>query len=215
MGNFKYIVKVFEKIPSTQDVAHKYAQKGAAEGLVIIANKQLKGRGKMGRSWYSAEGSLCFSLLLRPTVSLLNSLHFTFLMAVAVANALEEITSLTFKIKQPNDILLNNKKICGILTDIRGGSNYTKYVIIGVGLNLNVALLPMELKTKATSLYLETGKHFDIFLVLNKILQKLRFFYLQYLKRGINLILKEWQSKLVCGDELASYYANFEKEKEK
>jgi BirA family transcriptional regulator, biotin operon repressor / biotin---[acetyl-CoA-carboxylase] ligase len=152
-------VMVFRETESTSDIVLRAAEGGESEGLVVFAESQTKGRGQFGRRWSSSAGlGLWFSVLLRPQwpASLLTGI--TPLVAVGVARALAEACSLDIRIKQPNDILCGDRKMAGILSEARTGSDL--FVVVGIGINVNHAQgdFPLELRTTASSLALETGR---------------------------------------------------------
>lgn len=144
-------VLYFPTVGSTMSLAREEARRGADEGTAIIASQQTEGRGRLGRSWVSPEGSIAVSLILRPRVSQLP--YLVMLASLAVANTVEKVAGLKPKIKWPNDVLVEGKKVSGILveSDVRGGQ--VRYAIIGVGINVNVrtANYP-EIPPSATSL---------------------------------------------------------------
>ncbi len=152
-------IAVFRETESTNDIVLRAAEGGEAEGFVAFAESQTKGRGQFGRKWSSAEGlGLWFSVLLRPRWSPVMLPQMTPLVAVTVADTLAGVSGLDVRIKPPNDLLCNGKKLAGILSEARTGREV--FVVVGVGLNVNHARVdfPLELQTGATSLALETGR---------------------------------------------------------
>jgi len=160
-------------LDSTQDEARRLA-KTAKEWTVIVAESQWRGRGKPGRVWYSPVGGLYFSVILKPRKNLPDLLPLTKLAAQAVISVIKRQTGLSAQIKFPNDVLLNGKKICGILTEKVGEA-----VIIGIGLNLNIAQFPPELS--ATSLWLESKRSWDTAQTLSELLDELKKEYVNFL----------------------------------
>lgn len=153
-------IRVFEETNSTNDVAEKLARDGVKEGVVIFAEAQKKGRGRLGRQWLSpARKGLWFSVLLRPDLRPQFATQLTVAAATALARAIRRQTDLTPEIKWPNDILLRGKKVVGILTELSAELDHIKYVIIGIGVDVNLTLddLPPELRKIATSLRIESG----------------------------------------------------------
>jgi BirA family biotin operon repressor/biotin-[acetyl-CoA-carboxylase] ligase len=150
-------VSCYPSLPSTNDMAKGKARQGAKEGAVIIAGEQTAGRGRMGRGWLSPRGSIAFSIILYPPLAYLPSLIMV--ASLAVANAIEQVTGLKAQLKWPNDVLVNNKKVCGILieSDVRGGR--VDYAVMGIGLNANInpAQFP-QIAPFATSLSRELGR---------------------------------------------------------
>jgi BirA family biotin operon repressor/biotin-[acetyl-CoA-carboxylase] ligase len=150
-------VHYYDTVTSTNDIAHQMAREGAGEGTVIFAEQQSNGRGKMGRRWVSpkGEGRLA-SIILRPDIPFLDAHEWTIMAGVGVAKAIRDTFGLTAMIKWPNDILINGKKVCGILTEASGqGMERVEYLIIGIGINVHsdIASLPEG----ATSIKAELG----------------------------------------------------------
>lgn len=151
----KYIY--FEELDSTSIYAKAMAKEGASEGTVIIADRQLGGYGRMGRSFHSPKGTgLYMSIILRPCLSPEKTLYITTAAAVAVAQVLCEVASAEFGIKWVNDIYLNGKKVCGILTEA-GFSNNGRldYAVLGIGINISLPKegFPDEIKESATAAF--------------------------------------------------------------
>lgn len=173
----------FEEIESTNEFA-KTLVKEADEWTVVAADKQTKGKGRLGRNWYSPDGGLWFSVILKPT-SL--SHLITLVVGVAICEAMKEL-KINTRIKWPNDILIGGKKVAGILTEIE-----TNAIIVGIGINLNVFDFPDELGETATSILIESGKVVDkkevFLLVLNKLKEK----YNRFKSDDIGELLNEWR----------------------
>lgn len=132
-------MQIYKSITSTNTVLKKLAENGAAEGTVLLAEEQTAGRGRMNRSFYSpAQSGLYMSLLLRPRMGAQEAAHITSCAAVAVAQAIEVLTGTKAEIKWVNDVLINGKKVCGILTEsaIDGETGWPQYVIVGIGINV-------------------------------------------------------------------------------
>lgn len=155
---------IFKTIDSTNSFAKSLAQLGGEHGSIIVAEQQTSGRGRMNRSYYSPGSSgVYMSIILRPKLSVEYSLMITSCAAVAVAEAIEKVTGLKAEIKWVNDIYVNGKKLCGILTeaaiDVENGG--LDYAILGIGVNVSNDSFPKELENIATSIYMETGKIFS------------------------------------------------------
>lgn len=148
-------IQIFSELDSTNRYLKELAKEGATAGTVIIANKQSAGRGRLGRSFFSPEGTgIYMSILLRPEIELQKSVRITSMAAVAVARAIEQVSGIETKIKWVNDIFLNGKKVCGILTE-SGISTITgtlEYAVLGIGINVGNMQFPEELKDIATSI---------------------------------------------------------------
>ncbi len=177
---YKKINFIFlDTLNSTNTYCKKISENEFTKDTVVIADTQSQGKGTKGRSWISPKGKgLWFSILLKPSVQLKDINFLTILTSTALHNTFLDF-GITTKIKWPNDIYLNSKKLCGILTESKISNNKVEYVIIGVGININLQLNDFsdELKNKATSLLISTGKSFDREEILNKFLEN---FYEQY-----------------------------------
>lgn len=146
---------------STNLLAKRLAEKGAAHGTLAVTEFQTAGRGRFERSWQAPAGSsVMMTLLLRPGFAPENASMLTLVMGLSVAQAVESL-GFAPQIKWPNDVVLSRKKICGILTEMSVGEQGIRHVVIGVGINVNIEELPKELQDKGTSLYLEAGHPFD------------------------------------------------------
>lgn len=182
----------FRSVPSTNTVARKAAGRGATEGLVVLADHQSAGRGRRERTWISPDGSVAISVLLRPRITLLPSLIMA--ASLSVRQAVEAVTGLEARIKWPNDVLVNGKKVCGILieNEVRGESAAS---VIGIGINVNVAMRDYpELADLATSLSGESRKPVSRLEIVRQVLVELDRRY-RALKSGLTLC-EEWRQAL-------------------
>jgi BirA family transcriptional regulator, biotin operon repressor / biotin---[acetyl-CoA-carboxylase] ligase len=153
-------IRVFEETTSTNDVVEKLARDGVKEGVVVFAESQSKGRGRLGRRWLSPpRKGLWLSVLLRPDLRPQEVTQLTVASATAVARAIQAATGLEPEIKWPNDILIHGRKTAGILTEMNAELDHVNYVILGLGVdvNLNTGDFPAELRKLATSLKAESG----------------------------------------------------------
>jgi BirA family biotin operon repressor/biotin-[acetyl-CoA-carboxylase] ligase len=149
----------YYKIGSTNSEAMRAASEGAPEGSVFLAEEQLSGRGRGGHTWHSARstGIYC-SVILRPAMPPSDALIFSLAAGLAVRAAVAEIApQLPVDLKWPNDALLGGKKFCGILTEMNAEATRVRHLVVGIGINVNQAKFPAELRDIATSLRLETG----------------------------------------------------------
>ena len=156
------VIHFHDELPSTNEAAFRLAQEGAAHGEVVIAETQTKGRGRRGRVWSSPPGvNLYFSAILRPELSPQRAPELTLVAAVAVAQALRDAGAPLAAIKWPNDLLIDGKKCAGILTELSAEPEQVHFVVLGVGVNLNLdpAELPPELQSTATSLMAARDGH--------------------------------------------------------
>ncbi|HZL12656.1 MAG TPA: biotin--[acetyl-CoA-carboxylase] ligase, partial [Verrucomicrobiae bacterium] len=163
LGKTKVIgrdIHVFKQTTSTNDVIEKLARDGVKEGVVVFAESQTRGRGRLGRKWISpAHKGLWFSILLRPDLRPQETTQLTVASATALHRAIQSETGLKPEIKWPNDILIGGKKVAGILTELSAELDKVRYVILGIGIDVNLDAdeLPAELKKIATSLKIESG----------------------------------------------------------
>jgi len=194
VGEFWKISKHLE-ITSTNDIAKKLASEGAREGTVIVAQRQTGGRGRFGKKWVSPVGGLWFSIILRPKIRPQEINLLTFLASVSVCNIINQSLRTRSSIKWPNDILLDEKKVCGILTETAICSGSLEYVVIGIGINTNnrVYLFPEDLRKNSTSLIEITGEEIDNKALLTRLLREIEDYY-RILKVGnYNRILRDWK----------------------
>jgi BirA family biotin operon repressor/biotin-[acetyl-CoA-carboxylase] ligase len=185
---------------STNSEAFRLAEEGADEGTVLFAESQLQGKGRLGRSWHSPAGvNLYCSLILRPPIQPVDAFQLTFLSAVAVARAIESSISICPLIKWPNDILLNGKKIAGLLNEMSAETERVNFVILGIGVNLNMRLeqYPDDLRHPATSLLIESGSEINRLNFARQLLESLDSLYDGYLAGGYPPVREEWVAR--CG----------------
>ncbi|MFJ7940182.1 biotin--[acetyl-CoA-carboxylase] ligase [Peribacillus sp. NPDC096622] len=186
-----------ETVESTQKIAHQLANEGVQEGTLVVAEEQVSGKGRLMRSWHSPKFSgIWMSLILRPKIPIHEAPQLTLLAAVAVAQAIEDTTDLKPQIKWPNDILVNRKKVVGILTEMQAESDRIHSVIIGIGMNINQQLedFPVELQEKASSLLIESGGTVSRSKVIQRALFRLENLYELYLDQGFMPIKDLWES---------------------
>ncbi len=192
----------FPIIDSTNLQAKKYAEEPDADGALFLADEQTKGRGRRGRSWNSPAGDNIFmSLLLKPKLCPESASMMTLITALATAAAAEQMTGLEVKIKWPNDIVVNKKKICGILTEMSSEADYIHYLVIGIGINVNTKIFPEELSKTASSLFLEAGaeKRFCRSELICLLLEYLEKYYDQFLSAGNLSFAKEEYNHRLAG----------------
>jgi len=186
----------FGSLPSTNLEAARRAIEGAAEGLCVVASEQTAGRGRLQRQWISPKGAgLYFSVVLRPRIPLSSWPLITLAGALAVHDALLEAYSLKTDIKWPNDVLSNNRKLCGILAETVE-TKQGRALVLGIGINLTSSSFPPEVHEIATSVQLETGKVPDLEIILRSLIIALERRY-EVLKslRGGEEILREWSTR--------------------
>ncbi len=187
-------IRVFKETTSTNDVMERLARDGAKEGVVVFAETQTKGRGRLGRQWVSPKGKgLWFSVLLRPKLAPHAVTRVTLGTATAVARAIRKQTGLVPQIKWPNDILFGEKKAAGILTELNAELDTVKYVIIGIGVDVNLAAddLPSALRPIATSLRIEAGHPVSRAALAAEILRQLDYDY-RRIMTDFDEVADEW-----------------------
>ncbi len=184
----------YPSLTSTMDVARQEAQRKAAEGTVVVADEQTSGRGRLKRVWHSPKGNLALTVILRPTSTFLPSL--VMLASLAVVHSIELVTGLKPQIKWPNDVLIDGRKICGILieTDVRGDT--VNYANIGIGVNVDLRLAQFpEIVSTATSLSYQIGKEVSRLTLIRALLVEIERLYLA-LSSGASLY-EEWRDNLL------------------
>lgn len=189
-------LRVFQETTSTNDVIEKLARDSVKEGVVVFAESQTKGRGRLGRQWISPAGKgLWFSVLLRPELRPQAATQLTVAAATALARAIRLQTNLTPEIKWPNDILLRGKKVAGILTELSAELDRVKYLILGIGVdvNLNAGEFPADVRRLATSLKIETGRAVNRADLAAAILEELDADYARICAGQFETVADEWE----------------------
>jgi BirA family biotin operon repressor/biotin-[acetyl-CoA-carboxylase] ligase len=155
-------IAYLESVGSTNDEIKREAAAGAEEGLVIIAEEQYSGRGRKGRSWATSKGeSIAASILLRPELSPEHAFSITPVLALSIVQGLEKEAGIKAGIKWPNDIVLDNKKLCGILTEMNAEMDRINFIVVGMGININQPSFPRDISDIATSLRVHSGEAFS------------------------------------------------------
>lgn len=182
---------------STNTEACRLAEEGAPGGTVVLADAQSAGRGRRGRSWHSPPGKgIYFSVMLRlPQIEPVAAASVTLVAAVAIARQLRETTGMQVAVKWPNDLLVGTKKLGGILTEAKTNGPDLLYLVLGIGLNINHRIedFPAELRERATSLYLESGRTFERTALFLSILKDLRQSCSLYFKKGFAPFQPLWK----------------------
>lgn len=163
LSSWSPAVRFLEETDSTNTVAMNWAREGAPEGAIVVADSQTAGRGRLGRPWFGKPGaSIHVSLVLRPKISVEAIGLLNLAAAVAVCRALAQ-HGFESSIKWPNDVLMNEQKVCGILAETHFDRGSVSSVVLGVGINVNLRAedLPEEIAATATSLLIQSGKEFD------------------------------------------------------
>jgi BirA family biotin operon repressor/biotin-[acetyl-CoA-carboxylase] ligase len=186
----------FDTLDSTNTKAYQLAQEGAEEGEVVVAEAQEKGKGRLGRQWFSPPFlNLYLSVILRPKISPHQASLITLMAAVAAANAIREFSGLLPLIKWPNDILLRDRKVAGLLNEMHSEMDRVHFVILGIGVNLNMdeRAFSKEIQAVATSLRIEMGQTVSRKVFLRSLLQALEKWYSIFLKEGNDVLLEAWR----------------------
>lgn len=190
-------IQVFEQTTSTNDVLEKFARDGVKEGVVVFAESQTKGRGRLGRKWISPERKgLWFSILLRPDLRPQETTQLTVASAIALRRAVKTVTGLAAEIKWPNDLLIGGKKIVGILTEMSAEVDRVRHIILGIGVDVNqdVAEFPVELRKIATSLKIETGAEISRAELAVEIMRELDADYARICGGKFSAVADEWEA---------------------
>ncbi|WP_036582496.1 biotin--[acetyl-CoA-carboxylase] ligase [Paenibacillus darwinianus] len=203
-NTFGQRVKLLGAVDSTQNAAQRLAEEGAPEGTLVVAEQQLQGRGRMGRPWISPKGKgVWMSFILRPSIPLPFTPQLTLLAAVALCRSLRRLTGLDIGIKWPNDLLIDGKKISGILLESSAEEERLKYVVAGIGisLNLDASDYPPDMLAKAVSLKLAAGRPFDRSETIAEFLNEFEELYLLYGEEGFGPIRTLWEALSVSLDK--------------
>ena len=187
-----------EEIDSTNNQAKVLAREGAKEGHLIIAEHQSQGKGRLGRSWQSPAGTgIWMSLILRPHILPKYASQLTLIAGLSMCEVIQEITGLEAKIKWPNDIVVNGKKVCGILTEMSAEMESINYIILGIGVNVNMAYFPEELPY-ASSLAIEGKKEYSRKAIIKAFLEKFEIDYKAYKKQpDLTSIMERYEKNCI------------------
>ena len=195
-----FIQSIYEylEIDSTNRQAKKLAEEGATNGTLIIANKQNQGKGRRGRHWEMEGGTaIAMSLILKPDIMPNIASMLTLVMGMSILEACQKTLAVEAQIKWPNDVLVNSKKVCGILTEMSAEIDYVNYIIIGVGINVNGTSFSSELENKAISLKMATGKQVNRSELTVSILEKFQKNYQVFLEAGnVQFLMKQYNANL-------------------
>ncbi|SDD48320.1 BirA family transcriptional regulator, biotin operon repressor / biotin-[acetyl-CoA-carboxylase] ligase [Terribacillus halophilus] len=183
-----------EELDSTQVLAKSLADQGAVHGTVVLADQQLSGKGTKGRNWHSPAGTgIWMSLIIRPDFGPREAAQLTLAAAVAIARTFHK-QGIKAAIKWPNDIYLGDKKLAGILTEMQAEQDYIQHIVLGIGININqteTEIAP-DIRQKATSLRIETGKEWNRQELIHLIWKEFEEVYYLYTNKGFQVIRDEW-----------------------
>ncbi|RHW39297.1 biotin--[acetyl-CoA-carboxylase] ligase [Lysinibacillus yapensis] len=196
-NRFGHTIHYLEECDSTQIIAHELAQNGAMDGTVVIAESQIRGKGRMSRPWESTKGKgIWMTVIIKPDVLPHQAPQFTLVAAVAIVNAIKsQCKNFTPTIKWPNDILINGRKCTGILTEMIAEVDRVQALLIGIGINVNQQRkdFPEELHSIATSLSIEEEGQLNRAELVAEILNNLEHYCDQYVSEGFSPIKKLWE----------------------
>lgn len=190
---------VAEEMDSTNNELKRMAEQGAESGFLVVSDSQTAGKGRRGRNWASPKGSnIYMSLLLRPGFLPDRASMLTLVAALAVREAILLVTGISTQIKWPNDLVYEGKKVCGILTEMSAEADYIHYVVIGIGINVNIKEFPEEIRRTATSLMLESGKKVDRNKIISAFCNSFEKKYERFVEmEDMTLLLNEYNENLV------------------
>lgn len=197
-GNIGSKILHKDKLDSTNVFAFKQALAGEAEGVCVVAEAQEKGKGRLGRQWSSPQGkNIYLSVILRPSIHPSLVYPITFLSSLAVSDTIGELTGIKATLKWPNDVLVEGRKISGTLIELSTEADMVRFVIIGIGLNVNMGPEDMDkdIKAKATSLLMETKKTYERPRVCGILLSNLERYYDLFKKDGARAIYDIWEER--------------------
>jgi len=185
----------FFKTDSTNRVAMELGHAGEAEGAVVLAEEQTAGRGRAGRKWHSERAAgIYVTLLLRPKLAPVQAPLLTMMAGLSAHTAVQALTGLDVDLKWPNDLIVRGKKLGGILTEMHAEPGQVRFVIVGIGLNVNQEKFPGELANMATSLRAETGKTQSRMELLVRLLREFENDYNRFLREGVASVVERFES---------------------
>lgn len=193
-------VLYFDTIDSTNTKAQELAEKGYQSGTLVVADKQESGKGRRGRSWVSPSGTGIFmTLMIKPDINPNNASMLTLVAALAVAKAITSVTGEEALIKWPNDIVVNGKKVCGILTEMNAQFDYINHIVVGIGINVHNESFPEEISQMASSLMIEAGgKRFHRAQIIAETMSYFEQYYDTFLKtQNLSALVREYDELLV------------------
>ena len=194
-GEIGHKIVHYFRTESTNSAALQLDAQNGPHGTVIIAEEQTAGRGRLGRNWYSEKSKGIYtSIILRPPLSPAAAPILTLLAGVAARHAVRSATGLEADIRWPNDLLVNGKKVCGILTEMKAEVDRLHMVVLGIGINVNHSSMPEELQEIATSLALEGGRSYSRLQILAELLRDVERYYQMFLQEGNAAIVREWSA---------------------
>lgn len=203
-------IQVFQETTSTSDVLERLARDGVREGMVIFAESQTRGRGRLGRPWVSPPGrGLWFSVLLRPSLRPQAATRLTVAAAIGLSRAIRRTLPIRPEIKWPNDIMLHGRKLAGVLTELSGELDSIRHASLGIGVNANLLAedFPAEVRPLATSLRMALGRPIDRPALAAAILQELDEAYAAALGDGFTALAEEWSAQCTTLGRLVTVHS--------
>jgi BirA family biotin operon repressor/biotin-[acetyl-CoA-carboxylase] ligase len=204
----------YRTIKSTNTEANALASQGAPHGTVVIAEKQTGGKGRIGRKWESpSAGNIYLSFILRPEIPPYLSPQFTLAAGVGIARTVEEITGVKPELKWPNDLLLDRKKFCGVLTELNSETDRLNFIVMGIGINLNSDLedYPESLRNGITTLKIATSRVYNRNEFILKLLNNLQNEFTILVEKGFSYIKMEWEEYFCMKNEVVIISSQREK----
>ncbi len=188
----------YGSIDSTNNEAKKLAEEGAAHGTLVVAEEQVQGRGRRGRTWVTPSGSaIAMSLILRPDLPPERAPMLTLVMGMAAADACRDVCNAPVSIKWPNDVIVEGKKVCGILTEMSCEVDFINYVVVGIGINTGVDEFPPDLREIAASLHTFAGHRIDRAALIDACMERFEHYYGLFCKtRDFSLLREDYQAQL-------------------
>lgn len=186
----------YAETTSTNDIALQLAGDGFKEGTLIVAESQTAGRGRRNRKWLAPMGtSILMSLILKPSIMVSDAEVVTLMSAAAVVQGIRVVTQLPALIKWPNDIMVNHRKVSGILTEMRTEKGVSSFIVVGIGITVNVSeeRLPIEIRDIATSLSIEAGIEVSRVRLLQEVLRQLESRYIILQNQDMASLIDEWK----------------------
>ncbi len=210
----------YQILDSTQSEAHLLAKNGADHGTVIIAGEQRKGRGRLGRSWYSEKDKgVWISMILRPSFSFREAIQTTLFTSIVINCTLKKMYGIESKIKWPNDIYINDKKCAGILCEIQGDQEKIHYLIVGIGINTHKTIYPSDIQNKAISIEEAANISPKRLEIISEILNEFEKAYDDFIRNGFEYFFDQYielmygiNKKIMLNKEITGYIVGIDKE---
>lgn len=187
---------------STNLRAKALGKENVTDGTIVVTEQQTAGRGRRGRDWVSPQGNCYFSLLLRPSIRTENASRITLVAALALAEMITNMSGLYVQIKWPNDIVVNGKKLCGILTESSIDGDGLEYVVVGIGINVNQETFDVSIEDMATSIALQTGRATDCARIIGEFLNCFEQLYEQFVQtEDLSALMERYNDLLVSRNQ--------------